>query len=159
MLHVCACDAKEQMMVTVDELTLIREQLQGLLSVVTNLETRTAALQSANLRDIERRLIAARRHVLPQSYFAHGAWDILVDLEAALRRGEHMTFPDPRFDTMPPVVTPSRFLASLEADGLISRTPDPDDSTRSIVALTPAGCAALDAIFDDVPTHLDQEAA
>jgi hypothetical protein len=108
---------------------------------------------------VERQLIEARRRVLPQSYFAHGAWDILVDLERAQHQGERLTFPDPRFDTMPPVVTPSRFLASLEADGLISRAADPDDSTRSIVALTDAGCDALDAIFDDVPQSLDQVAA
>lgn len=36
-------------------------------------------------------------------------------------------------------------VGDLEAEGLVSRRPDPDDGRRSLVSLTPDGVAALQA--------------
>jgi DNA-binding MarR family transcriptional regulator len=36
-------------------------------------------------------------------------------------------------------------VAELEADGLVARSPDPDDRRRALVAMTAAGYEALEA--------------
>src|SRR3954470_234551 len=39
--------------------------------------------------------------------------------------------------------TATRLLANLEAEGLVTRTPDPADGRPSLIALSPAGAALL----------------
>ncbi len=67
-----------------------------------------------------------------------------------------------RFDCTPASVTD--MVDGLERDGLAQRRPDPSDRRASLVTVTPAGQAALDAArvrmagaFDAIFSVLDQE--
>jgi DNA-binding MarR family transcriptional regulator len=48
----------------------------------------------------------------------------------------------------------SRQVSALEADGLVSRRPDPADARVSLVALSDAGRARLDALYDGFAQRL-----
>jgi DNA-binding MarR family transcriptional regulator len=48
----------------------------------------------------------------------------------------------------------SRQVAALEADGLVSRRPDPADARVGLVSLAPAGKAQLDALYSSYTQHL-----
>ncbi|WP_433168473.1 MarR family winged helix-turn-helix transcriptional regulator [Kribbella sp. CA-247076] len=48
----------------------------------------------------------------------------------------------------------SRQLSALEADGLVSRRPDPADARVGLVSLAPRGKAQLDALYASYTHHL-----
>jgi DNA-binding MarR family transcriptional regulator len=48
----------------------------------------------------------------------------------------------------------SRQVAALEADGLVSRRPDPADARVGLVSLAPAGKARLEALYSSYTQHL-----
>ncbi|GAB2639997.1 MarR family winged helix-turn-helix transcriptional regulator [Kribbella swartbergensis] len=48
----------------------------------------------------------------------------------------------------------SRQLATLEADGLVSRRPDPADARVGLVSLAPRGKAQLEALYSSYTQHL-----
>jgi DNA-binding MarR family transcriptional regulator len=48
----------------------------------------------------------------------------------------------------------SRQLTTLEADGLVSRRPDPADARVSLVALSPSGRERLEALYANYTQHL-----
>jgi len=48
----------------------------------------------------------------------------------------------------------SRQVAALEADGLVSRRPDPADARVGLVSLAPAGKAQLEALYSSYTQHL-----
>ena len=48
----------------------------------------------------------------------------------------------------------SRQLTALEADGLVSRRPDPADARVGLVSLAPAGKAQLEALYSSYTQHL-----
>lgn len=48
----------------------------------------------------------------------------------------------------------SRQLAALEADGLVSRRPDPADARVGLVSLAPRGKAQLEALYSSYTQHL-----
>jgi DNA-binding MarR family transcriptional regulator len=48
----------------------------------------------------------------------------------------------------------SRQLTALEADGLVSRRPDPADARVGLVSLSPRGKAELEALYSSYTQHL-----
>jgi DNA-binding MarR family transcriptional regulator len=48
----------------------------------------------------------------------------------------------------------SRQLTALEADGLVSRRPDPADARVGLVSLAPRGEADLEALYSSYTQHL-----
>jgi DNA-binding MarR family transcriptional regulator len=50
-------------------------------------------------------------------------------------------------------------LGRLEQAGHVERLPDPDDGRGRLVALTPGGRAAYDAVFDDLQRRYDRTLA
>jgi DNA-binding MarR family transcriptional regulator len=48
----------------------------------------------------------------------------------------------------------SRQLTALEADGLVSRRPDPADARVGLVSLAPRGKAQLESLYSSYTQHL-----
>jgi DNA-binding MarR family transcriptional regulator len=48
----------------------------------------------------------------------------------------------------------SRQVAALEADGLVSRRPDPADARVGLISLAPRGKAQLEALYSSYTQHL-----
>jgi DNA-binding MarR family transcriptional regulator len=92
-------------------------------------------------------LLARRRRerLFPEGLFADPAWDILLDLFACEAEGRRLSVSDACLAANVPPTTALRWLAQLEARGLVERQPDPADGRRVFVTLrTPARDAVLE---------------
>lgn len=130
-----------------DDMTEVRRQLAGLQAMVSAIEARIAAPNGPLAREIELRLLKARRNILPQKYLNNIAWDILLDVDAAERAGEWQTYPGDADAVMASRETQLRYLAALETDGMISLTAAPGDGSHYHVSLTATARLRLDQIF------------
>jgi len=94
------------------------------------------ALLASDLRDVLGQLIRRLRaeHRFPLS---HGTVLGRLDREGALSVSDLAAADRVRPQSM------AQTVADLEADGLVSRRPDPDDKRRALVELTPHGRTAL----------------
>jgi DNA-binding MarR family transcriptional regulator len=84
-----------------------------------------------------------------------GTWDVL----ASLRRSgpPHRLSPTQLYlELMRTSGAITHRLAGLQREGLITRTPDPQDGRRLLVELTPEGVAVVDQV---APAHLANERA
>jgi DNA-binding MarR family transcriptional regulator len=88
-------------------------------------------------------------------YRVHGLEPGWHDLLATLRRSGGTLRPtDLTHATMLTSSGTTKRLDKLEAAGLISRAPDPDDRRGTLIALTSAGRELIDGL---TPAHLDNE--
>ena len=94
------------------------------------------ALLASDLRDVLGQLIRRLRaeHRFPLS---HGTVLGRLDREGAMSVSDLAAADRVRPQSM------AQTVADLEADGLVSRRPDPDDKRRALVELTPHGRTAL----------------
>lgn len=132
-------------MITVEEMAEVRRQLAGLQALVASFDTRMAGCVAPRARNIEQAVAHARRTLLPQAYISTVAWDILVDLDTAQLAGEQRLYPVDTGSNILSSETQLRYLGALEADDMISLSPEGNGRYR--VALTPTGSTCVDQIF------------
>ena len=133
----------------IQELATIRGQLYAVQTALDGIHRSLTALEPENLSDREKDIVAVRQQVMPQGYFAETAWDILIQLDHARRHGKECVFPRGDVGNMVSESTQRRFLAALEADGIVEWEPAPDQPGRLLARLTEFGSASLLRIFSD----------
>lgn len=79
--------------------------------------------------------------------FGEPAWDIMLDLYAALVENKRVSVSSACIGSAAPPTTGLRWLGVLADEGLVLREPDPDDQRRILVRLTERGARAMDEYF------------
>lgn len=90
---------------------------------------------------------AFRASIFGEGLFHDPAWDMLLDLYAAHIAHQRVSVTSACIGSGAPTSTALRWLKALERRGLVTRTDDPQDGTRSFIALTEKGVASMDAYF------------
>lgn len=101
---------------------------------------------------ILRRLIRQRRRrsdYLPADLFSEPAWDMLLDLAAMDVEGRQVSVTSLCLASGVPISTALRWIAALEAHGIITRVHDQADRRRVFVHLTGFARRALARYFAD----------
>lgn len=99
------------------------------------------------MMDIDARLRAARRSILPAGYLASAAWDILCELANARARDERKDYKDIGSALGLPIADLQIYLARLRRDGVIEFEGDMADPDLAFVKLTDTGHALIERIF------------
>ena len=91
------------------------------------------------LVDLARRYLQARRRrdtLFAGEIFADPCWDMLLDLFVSQALGRDVSVSSVCIASCVPQSTALRWLARLEALGLIERNPDPCDGRRTLIRLS-----------------------
>jgi hypothetical protein len=99
----------------------------------------SATLTADRVRAIDAAIRDVRVRAFPPGYFAETAWELLLELDSAVRSGRAI-----------PVANDSpgaRYLSLLERDGFVERRHDPVTMGGEMAVLTPLGQLKLDEIF------------
>ena len=94
---------------------------------------------------------AARRRrdrFLPADLVGEPAWDILLDLYIAWKRGHAVSTSSACLGAHVPATTALRWLQVLQDRGLIDRYGDERDQRRTLVRLTRQGIGVLERYFE-----------
>lgn len=103
-----------------------------------------------------RALLAMRRkrdRFFEGALFADPAWDILLELYAAVLGQQRMSVGQLCRGAAVPGTTALRWITMLETQGLIDRKPDPRDGRRFYVSLSSTGLASMVRYFKTVPVE------
>lgn len=116
------------------------------------IETQIASLDSATMRDVRDviRARARRRTFFSADLFADPAWDILLELYACSDTQRQLSVSKLLFAIEVPQTTGLRWIANLEKEGLVIRTPDVMDKRRIYVRLSDEGFQKMNAYFADI---------
>ena len=133
-----------------DELIIIREKIDQTIKLFETSGNQNVGKISNNIRDIEIGLRRSRNDLFPSGYFSDVAWDILIELDSAERRGVRFFVTDACIETRIPLTTALRYIIKLEKDGYVNRHPDAVDRRRSCVSLTSLAKDSLDQVFGGV---------
>lgn len=93
----------------------------------------------------ERRM---RNDHLPATLFAEPAWDMLLDLYAALYEGKPVSVSSLCIAAAVPSTTALRAIEAMTRHGCLVRQRDPHDGRRIFLTLSDESRAQLDAYFD-----------
>lgn len=97
-----------------------------------------------------RAIQAARRRratLFSEQLFSDPAWDILLELYGLHLEQRRTSVSSVFVATSVPPSTALRWIARLEADGLVVRSEDPLDARRSWIALSPDGADRMRRYF------------
>lgn len=126
------------------DLVEIKETLSELLDVLRTRDTlaapSAAPTPDADILDYAKRLLTirtSRRQFLPPGYFESPALTILLDLYVSKREGRQVAVSDAVAISGAPTSTALRWIATMEADGYVTKHPDPTDRRRTLLSTTP----------------------
>jgi DNA-binding MarR family transcriptional regulator len=135
-------------------LTSIENGLEKVLGDVKSLKVQ---LQSPDL-ELCTPLERAKRHYRNRrrrelafknsNLFGEPAWDMLVDLFIANEEGNSISVSSLCIAAVVPGTTALRWIAILEQENLIKRTPDPNDQRRVFLSLTDTGNTSMKKHFE-----------
>ena len=100
---------------------------------------RSAVLTADRVRAIDATVRDVRARAFPPGYFVETAWELLLELDAAVRAGR----PYPVSENSPS----SRYLGLLERDGFVALRHDPANAWSEMAVLTPLGQHKIADIF------------
>jgi MarR family transcriptional regulator, temperature-dependent positive regulator of motility len=129
----------------IEEMKILLDQLQ---KVVTGPSVIDVDIYTELAFALEREVRIKRHQSFPKGYFHDPMWDILIDLDHSRRKGVKCSITDLGVETDIPLATLLRYVARLEADGLVIRLPDPADKRRTFLDLTIAGRATIREVFE-----------
>ena len=86
-----------------------------------------------------------REQYFDRALFADPAWDMLLDLFAARLEGRRVAVSSLCIAAAVPPTTALRWIATMTAEGLLLREPDPEDGRRVFIALADRAAAAMAA--------------
>jgi len=82
--------------------------------------------------------------------FGEAAWDILLDIYAKQTRGKRVSVSSACIGACVPPTTALRWIALLEDEGLLERSPDPLDGRRFFLSLTSSATEKMVRYFEAV---------
>ncbi|WP_182466750.1 MarR family transcriptional regulator [Sphingomonas gilva] len=103
----------------------------------------------ADALDYAKRLLTirtGRRRFLPAGYFDGPALTILLDLYVSNREGRQVAVSDAVAVSGVPTSTALRWIATMEADGYVSKRPDPGDKRRTLLNPTPRAMTDIERL-------------
>ena len=116
------------------------------------------AFQHLDLVELALAFRKEREASFPDNYFSNSAWDILLDLYRAHRRGEKMQLTMVGYDANISKTTALRYLDILMQDGFVYREDDPQDNRRSYAILTQSGADKIKNMFRRFQEIIGQQA-
>lgn len=119
---------------------------QGISSRAANDGTLLAPEVVKRIRQIQK-FRRKREEVLGAQFFSDPAWDMLLELYLADLTQHRVPISSACIASCVPPTTALRWLAQLEANGLVSRENDPLDGRRSYLNLTPMAKQKLEELF------------
>lgn len=135
---------------------LLREQLGSALRIIDQIKGSPdvrAPDQQVDEREV-RSLLKLRRNrdlFFDSDLFADPAWDILLELYAASLGQYRVSVTSLCCGAAVPATTALRWIALLEARGLIIRRSDPIDGRRTFLMLSKDGLDSMGVYFRTVP--------
>jgi len=121
--------------------------MRGRLKVAERLSPSAAARLIIATRDL-------RDRTLPDMRFADPAWDIMLDLFIATRRGQPLTVSDVGLASRVPHTTALRWVEYLIDKGALESEPDIHDKRRRLIRLTPDYLARMEALLDKISASI-----
>ena len=94
-----------------------------------------------------RRVIALRERLLP-AFPVDPAWKILMTLAQTPEGSDRSSVTSIAYGAEVPLTTALRYIAALEVEGIIARSPHPDDKRQVMISLTPEGRKRLESIAE-----------
>lgn len=82
--------------------------------------------------------------------FGEPAWDLLLDLYIASHDRKVVSVTAACAASAVPVTTALRWLGQLERQGLVDRSPDPNDRRRMLVSLTPKAVTLMEGYLGQI---------
>lgn len=104
------------------------------------------ATHAANLREIIK-LRRLRDRFFQPDLFADPAWDILLDLKAAVREGAQVPVSSLCIAAAVPPTTALRWITAMTDSGMLVRRQDPADARRVFIELSADTSARMDNYF------------
>jgi DNA-binding MarR family transcriptional regulator len=136
------------------QLELIVDRLAGLEASVAVMKVQVSSVTSSRSTAFHK----ARQHYRSRrkrealfgksDLFGEPAWDILLDLFIAAEEARKISVSSLCIASAVPATTALRWIAILEAEGLIERSCDPADARRVFIALCDDGYAKMKSYFD-----------
>jgi DNA-binding MarR family transcriptional regulator len=127
-------------------------EVERIATALEALEKRMAALRRSTSvdRDVPQGLLQRAKRIYrarrerdrlfgKADLFGEPAWDMLLDLFIAAEEGKQISVSSLCIASSVPQTTALRWIAILEAEALIMRTPDPIDARRVFLSLSKSG--------------------
>jgi hypothetical protein len=121
--------------------------MRGPLTVAERLSPSATARLIITTRDL-------RDRTLPGMRFADPAWDIMLDLFIATRRGHSLTVSDVGLASRVPHTTALRWVEYLIDQGALESEPDVHDKRRRLIRLTPDYLARMEALLERISASI-----
>jgi len=90
----------------------------------------------------------ARKDFLPLSIFGEPAWDILIDLFIAESDDQNITVSSACIASQVPSTTALRYIAMMEKEGLVRRSPDERDQRKIHLTLNHSARVCVEHVLD-----------
>lgn len=103
---------------------------------------RALPLDPADIRELIR-IRRLRDAYFEPGLFADPAWDVLLDLMAAKLERQNVSISSLCIAAAVPPTTALRCVTAMTENGLLERSPDPDDARRIFISLSPGAEAAM----------------
>lgn len=130
----------------------LQSRLGSVRAEIALIESQLSSVMSASMREVRDviRARAKRRKFFNADFFSDPAWDILLELYACSAVKRSVSVSKLMFAIEVPQTTGLRWIAILENDGLVVRSPDPTDRRRIWVRLSDLGRQKMEAYFSDI---------
>lgn len=99
-----------------------------------------------------RKVIALRERLLP-AFPVDPAWKILMTLAQTPAGSDKSSGTSIAYGAEVPLTTALRYIAALELEGIVARSPHPDDRRQVVIALTEEGRKRLESIAERWSDH------
>jgi DNA-binding MarR family transcriptional regulator len=123
------------------------EPMRGPIKVPEQLSPSAVARLIITTRDL-------RDRTLPGMRFTDPAWDILLDLFIATRRGQALTVSDVGLASRVPHTTALRWVDYLIDKGALESEPDSNDKRRRLIRLTPDYLARMEGLLETISASI-----
>lgn len=130
----------------------LQSRLSAMRAEIELIETEYASPASCRIRGV-REVIdarARRRQFFGRELFADPAWDILLELYAYGLAQRRISVSKLAFAIEVPGTTVLRWIAILEKEGLVLRSPDTTDGRRTWVSLSALGLERMETYFASI---------
>jgi len=107
-------------------------------------------VEDSSLRTLKllQKLQEARSSIFGEAVMPEPAWEMLAELMRARLAGQHLSATSLALSSKSPMTTALRRIEDLIQGGLAARMPDPADSRRTYVELTPEGMARMQLFLE-----------
>jgi DNA-binding MarR family transcriptional regulator len=140
-------EVQEAMLAVDAQLERITRELRRICRVAVTPSSTSGDDVAKSLVDTIIRARSRRTEILPARLFADPAWDMLLELYRAQLGHYRVSIAGLTIASQVPPTTALRWIAILEGESLVGRTPDPLDRRRLFMRLTAAGSKAMEHYF------------